>query len=109
MNREVANRDTREVVAFVSRPALASVERDPQSLFGSQVEQSGVYGILLDDVCVAAHRTIGRDKRLPRLAVILRPPEVRPHVAEHVQIERGVHRGGIEVSWLDGGYPGVFR
>ena len=55
LNRDITHCDSGEVAALVTRPLIATVERDPQPELGAEEKQIGIDEILANNVRVAAN------------------------------------------------------
>ena len=109
MNREIAHRHRRQIAALVMGPLLAAIHGDPQPELGAEEQEILVDEILFEDVGIPTYRTLGGDERRPRRAEIGRFVGIWPHVAERVDVKRGVDRTGVEMARFDRRDPGVFR
>ena len=100
LHLDVAHRDRRHV-------ALAATASDRRRRYdthtcsvGRRVQQPFLARILANRVRDRAGRDAGVDLR-PRLAAVVRAPEVRIHVVEAHRVRRGVRRELVEVAGVD--------
>ena len=99
LHLQIAHRDGRHVEPQ-RLPVIAVVERHPHLRVGGGVEQSLLPRILADRIRDRARRDAGVDLR-PRLAAVVRAPEVRIEVVDAHRVRRGVRGERVEVAGLD--------
>ena len=111
LNRQIANGDGREMIAFELGPVFSAIDGHPQTKLGSEKKQIRCLQIFLNHMRVTANAfgILRIDERRPRFPVIRRAKNVRRHVAECMSIKRGVGRACIEVAGLHPAHPGIFR
>src|ERR1039457_3021207 len=109
MYNNIAHRYVRKITAFVLRPLLAAVERNPQAELGAEEQQALRDRVLLDNVGIPAHAARGRDDGCPGLAEIRGFENKRSQVAEGVPVERRKGRALIETAGFHPRHPRSFR
>src|SRR5215471_14258761 len=72
MNRQVANGNSRKMVALELRPALSAINRNPESKLRADEKKVWLYQIFLNHVRVStnAFRVLSSDERCPRFTEI---------------------------------------
>ena len=100
VDRQIAYRHRRQIPAFVMRPLLAAIHRDPQPELRPEEQQVGVDQVFLNHVRVTAHGTIRRHECRPRFPKVGRAVGVGTHVPERMDVERGVDGARSEVARL---------
>ena len=101
VDRQIAYRHRRQIPAFVMRPLLAAIHRDPEPELSTKEQETLVDEVFFDDVRIAAHRTLRRNECRPRRPEIGRLVGIGPHVAEGMDVERCVDRTRIEMARFD--------
>jgi len=103
---DLPDADLRDV-ALEPCPVLATVEGDEQSELGAQEEQLRVFEVFPQDEGVTLDR-VG-DQRLPGLAVVGGPKNVRGHLAVTVAVEGDVGRSVGVATRLHARHPRTRR
>src|SRR5690348_11261538 len=107
MNRQVANGNSRKMVALELRPAFPAIDRDPESKLGADEKKIWLHQIFLNHVRVSTNalRILSSDERRPGLAEVSGLINVGRHIAKSMSIKSGVRRSGTEVAGLHPVHP----
>src|SRR5215472_4494635 len=105
MHHDVAYGYAGKLVAFVLRPMLSTIQRNPEAKLRAEIKKILRNGILFDDVRIAANAAIGCYQGRPGLAVISSFVDMRVHVPERVPVEGGISCGRIIEPRFNPGNP----
>src|SRR6266511_1069402 len=107
LNCQIANGNSRKVIALELCPIFSPIDRDPKSELGPEKEEVWFDHVFLDYVSVStnAFDVLCAHERRPRFSIIGRFENIRRHVAKGVAVERRVGGTGVEVAGLDPIHP----